>query len=316
MTKVLMFNAKFHSLVHSKESEKTMSKWIQSFLVVFVMLAASGQVVAQEAKQVEEQAEQKKTKLTHADRLLIQVQKICPIMGAELGSMGTPLKTTIDGQTVFVCCKGCLTKKPKPEHWKKMMARFAKAQAKCPVMDKKIDEESEVFVSDGVPVFICCPPCTDKIKEEKEKMMGLVFASYNDFLLKEYSKESEKVQAKVQKICLVTGEDLSGKEKPFKIKAGKQTAFLCCKDCLGGKIKGEYWTTVQNNIAAAQGKCPVTGSKVSSKSPSVVIGGRKVYVCCKKCAKVASENPAITLMDTDQLIKDASKAKEKGAAKK
>lgn len=37
-------------------------------------------------------------------------QKTCPITGGELGSMGKPIPVTLKGQTVYVCCRGCVAK--------------------------------------------------------------------------------------------------------------------------------------------------------------------------------------------------------------
>lgn len=47
-------------------------------------------------------------KLNAADRQLAEAQIYCPIMkGSPLGSMGAPIKLTIQNQPVFVCCAGC-----------------------------------------------------------------------------------------------------------------------------------------------------------------------------------------------------------------
>ncbi len=45
--------------------------------------------------------------LSPADRALAQKQKVCPVSGEPLGSMGTPYKVTVKGRDVFLCCKGC-----------------------------------------------------------------------------------------------------------------------------------------------------------------------------------------------------------------
>jgi membrane fusion protein, copper/silver efflux system len=48
-------------------------------------------------------------KLSPADRLLAETQRLCPVQpDTALGSMGPPIKMTVKGQTVFVCCKGCV----------------------------------------------------------------------------------------------------------------------------------------------------------------------------------------------------------------
>lgn len=42
-----------------------------------------------------------------ADELLIAKQKLCPVTGEPLGSMGKPVKVDVAGRTVFICCKAC-----------------------------------------------------------------------------------------------------------------------------------------------------------------------------------------------------------------
>ena len=34
-------------------------------------------------------------------------QRDCPISGERLGSMDTPIKVTLNGEEVFLCCEGC-----------------------------------------------------------------------------------------------------------------------------------------------------------------------------------------------------------------
>jgi len=46
-------------------------------------------------------------KLSPEDRKIAEAQKSCPISKEPLGSMGTPVKLTLNGETAFVCCKSC-----------------------------------------------------------------------------------------------------------------------------------------------------------------------------------------------------------------
>jgi hypothetical protein len=47
-------------------------------------------------------------KLTPADRELAEAQRFCAVMdGSLLGGMGTPVKVTIEGKPVFLCCPSC-----------------------------------------------------------------------------------------------------------------------------------------------------------------------------------------------------------------
>jgi hypothetical protein len=45
--------------------------------------------------------------LSPEDLAAVQKQKVCPVSGEKLGSMGKPVKVTVKGQTIFLCCSGC-----------------------------------------------------------------------------------------------------------------------------------------------------------------------------------------------------------------
>lgn len=48
--------------------------------------------------------------LSSDDRPAAEKQKICPVSGEALGTMGTPIKVDVNGKTVFICCEGCREK--------------------------------------------------------------------------------------------------------------------------------------------------------------------------------------------------------------
>ena len=74
------------------------------------------------------QETQQKSTLTDADQLQIAVQKICPVSGGALGSMGDPVKVKVGEQVAFLCCKGCQGKELNAEHWKTIQTNIAAAQ--------------------------------------------------------------------------------------------------------------------------------------------------------------------------------------------
>lgn len=47
---------------------------------------------------------------TRADQVAIKAQRVCPVSGKSLGSMGMPIKVTRGDRSVFLCCQGCLGK--------------------------------------------------------------------------------------------------------------------------------------------------------------------------------------------------------------
>jgi Cu(I)/Ag(I) efflux system membrane fusion protein len=48
--------------------------------------------------------------LIKVDCARAMMQRVCPVTGFPLGSMGVPVKMTLRGKTLFLCCKGCIGK--------------------------------------------------------------------------------------------------------------------------------------------------------------------------------------------------------------
>jgi hypothetical protein len=46
-------------------------------------------------------------RLSDEDRALAEKQVNCPVSGQPLGSMGPPVKVTVKGRDVLLCCQGC-----------------------------------------------------------------------------------------------------------------------------------------------------------------------------------------------------------------
>src|SRR5262245_25137773 len=79
-------------------------------VVALALAGCSGGGPEKEAPDADKKAKIEKAlaKLSDEDRKLAEAQKYCPVMPDHLlGSMGTPVKLELNGQTVFVCCKGC-----------------------------------------------------------------------------------------------------------------------------------------------------------------------------------------------------------------
>lgn len=113
-----------------------------------------------------------------SDDVRIAVQKICPVSGQQLGAHGQPIKAKIGQEVVFLCCKACLSGKVSPQHWATIHANFAKAQGKCPVMNKALPKNPKWTVVDGRIVYICCPPCSKKIEADPKKYLTMVDGFY------------------------------------------------------------------------------------------------------------------------------------------
>lgn len=114
------------------------------------------------------------SKWTKTEQLLIQAQKICPVSGQPLDSMGGPIKAESGEQAIFLCCKGCMGKPISAENWAKVTANLRLAQGKCPVMGKPLPADAASVVVDHRLVFVCCKPCTGKVQKDSAKYLAVV----------------------------------------------------------------------------------------------------------------------------------------------
>jgi len=146
-------------------------KTMQTMIGVALIASAAQMAIAQTA---EERAKEQQRR----DQLRIAVQEICPMSGQKLGSMGAPLKVKVGEETLFICCKACLQQKIKPEHWATIHANFAKAQGICPVMKHDLPKKPKWTIVEGQIIYVCCPPCTEKIEADPKTYLRAVDKLY------------------------------------------------------------------------------------------------------------------------------------------
>jgi hypothetical protein len=151
---------------------------------------------AEETSDAEADIKEALAGLPAADRTTVEAQRYCPVMqDHRLGSMGAPVKVTVDGQAVFVCCKSC-NKKAQADTKAtlaavKKLKKVAAALAKLSPEDRKlaeaqrfcaVEEENLLgsmgkpvkLVIEGQPVFLCCAGCQDTAKADPKKTLAKV----------------------------------------------------------------------------------------------------------------------------------------------
>lgn len=141
--------------------------------------------------------------LSAEDRQLAEAQRFCPVLPANrLGVMGTPVKVTVEGVAVFLCCGGCKEKAlANPE------ATLAK------VKSLKADAVKGTAESGKAAAV--------ETKEDSEIKAALA----------ELSPEDRKL-AEAQRFCVVLKENRLGiMGKPFKVMVEGEPVFLCCEGC-------------------------------------------------------------------------------------
>lgn len=276
----------------------------------FFATSASSVANAQTAGATQDSPEAK-VNLTTADQLQIKVQEICPVTGESLGSMGQPIKVKVGQQTAFLCCKGCQGKDIDADHWSKIQKNIAEAQGTCPIMGKPVDASMKSTIVDGQKIFVCCPPCIEKINADPKPNLEKVQSQYKKHVAKEMQAASDLAHIKAQEICPVTGKPLGSMGDPIKVKVGpEEVAFLCCKGCVGQKIQAQHWQTVQTNLAKAQKTCPIMGKPVDATMKSVVVKGRKIFVCCPPCIDKIKADPDTFIKKVNQQITEVETSGE------
>jgi YHS domain-containing protein len=71
-------------------------------------------------------------KLPLEEQTLAKLQVLCPVTLEPLGSMGKPLKVSVQGDTIFVCCKGCPgTVQSSPERMLQQVRRWREGNARA-----------------------------------------------------------------------------------------------------------------------------------------------------------------------------------------
>lgn len=188
------------------------------------------------------------------DAVAIARQKVCPVSGKPLGSMGTPVAVDANGQRLFVCCAGCVdtvkanpakyaTSRPKVEvaRMTKEDAPLIAKQAKCPVMDESLGSMGQPIklLIGGKPLYLCCKGCIKKVQAEPEKFLAMVYGNPTTV-----AKGTEQVRPGIFKVtaadqpfitaqekCPVMDEPLNAMGGPYKVNANGKAIYICCPGC-------------------------------------------------------------------------------------
>jgi len=147
-------------------------------------------------------------KLTPEDRALAEAQALCPVLDeSPLGGMGVPVKVSVDGQDVFVCCPTCVKAAIKDSE--KTLRRAAELRS----LNNK--GGSKPVASDQPTA----PNATDSEAAEIKAALAKL------------SPEDRKA-AELQKECPINeGSQLGSMGVPVKLNLAGENVFVCCEGC-------------------------------------------------------------------------------------
>ena len=84
----------------------------------------------EDADTITRKAMRELARLSAEDRRLAEAQRLCPISGKSLGSMGTPVKVMLKGQPVLLCCEGC--EEEAKAHEERTLGKVKELKARTP----------------------------------------------------------------------------------------------------------------------------------------------------------------------------------------
>ncbi len=179
----------------------------------------------------------------------IAKQKVCPVSEQPLGSMGDPIPVTVDGETIYVCCAGCVEKvranfaeyqqklNPSPELTFSPATQAdvdaIKLQQVCPVTDAPLGSMGTPLKVTGLAreVFLCCQGCVERFKSNPDEYLVKLppLPTAKPEVTKATAADAKFVAA--QMTCPVMEEPLDSMGGPYRTVVDGKVVYLCCPGC-------------------------------------------------------------------------------------
>lgn len=181
-----------------------------------------------------------------SEKPALKPQSSCPITGTKIDP-----KLHVDalGQRIAVCCPACLPvvrKDPEAALGKlHEQGQFAESrQTLCPVMKSEINRK--LFVEHrGRRIYVCCPPCIDKVKAAPAKYAAMLGQGGESAAEKEMNGTTkrpamEEATGKTMKRPLQTSCPIMGGPINKKLYADVMghRVYVCCGGCIA-KVKAD-----------------------------------------------------------------------------
>lgn len=119
------------------------------------------------------------------EQTAIRQQRICPVSGQLLGSMGQAPVVRIGERDIFVCCAGCTDAlKARPELYLARLvappapttaadAAAIARQVNCPVTEQPLNSMGGAWrvTVEGRSLFVCCRGCIPRVQREPQRYL-------------------------------------------------------------------------------------------------------------------------------------------------
>jgi Cu(I)/Ag(I) efflux system membrane fusion protein len=242
------------------------------------------------------------------DATLIAFQKICPVTGLKLGSMGNPVKLTVNDQAVFVCCSSCEKRlQESPDEYLAKIAPPSDAVLSIPeqsVIDtgsqKVVYVEREPGMFEGVEVKL--GPRTGGYYPVFSGLTAAdKIAAAGSFLL--------DAETRLNPAAASAYFGASGSESSSQAGSSTSTSTTRAASKKNGELSSAQLEQIKKlspddqMLALKQKSCPVTGEPLGSMGMpvKVIVEGHPVFLCCAGCEMEAQEHAEETLAKVAKL---------------
>ncbi len=238
------------------------------------------------------------------DESLIAMQKVCPVTGAKLGSMGKPVRAAAAGRTIFLCCAGCVDKlAAKPDYYVRRLSSVSDegvlAVPEQAVIDtgklKIVYIEREPGLFEGVAVTLGSPsegfyPVIDGL------LPGDRVAAAGSFLVDAETRLNPAAAAVFFGASGSPSSDgVAAPTSANRTKEGQPSASQRASDKERANLA--KLPDADRRLAEAQGVCPITDLRLGSMGVPVkmTVQGTSLFVCCEGCRDPINKDPQSAL---------------------
>jgi Cu(I)/Ag(I) efflux system membrane fusion protein len=232
-------------------------------------------------------------------------QEICPVTGAQLGSMGQPVRAAAEGRSVLLCCAGCQDKfAARPDHYIKRLSTVS-ADGVLAVPEQAVIDtgstqvvyvEREPGLFEGVAVTLG-PLCEGYYPVIAGLLPGDRVAAAGAFLV---DAETRLNPAAAAAYFGASGTPSRGgsTSAPAATRADGDDARASSPQA-SDKVQANLakLPEADRKLAVAQGVCPISGLPLGSMGvpETMTVQGRVLFVCCEGCRDQVNQDPQAAL---------------------
>ncbi len=238
------------------------------------------------------------------DESLMAMQKVCPVTGLKLGSMGTPVRATASGQALLLCCEACQDKlASQPDYYLGRLSTVTSEgvlavpeQAVIDTGDQKIVYiEREPGLFEGVAVTLgplagAYYPVVDGL------LSGDRVAAAGAFLV---DAETRLNPAAAAAYFGASGGP-SGGSTPSSASVRTQDGPAASSVRLSDKQQANLarLSEADRKRAEEQRTCPITDLPLGSMGVpyKMTLQGQPLFLCCEQCKDRVNKDPQAALL--------------------